>query len=166
MREFRLSAKTKFMRELTILHTCKKQFGREQRHTYQRASVRAPLCPMFQLRMDLRLMIKVVPRSVPVSMIYRGSGSKMIPREKPVSLQPLSFALHFWRFACRMGDSLEVLISLPVATGIVAILLLYRLVTRGYYEILFHSKRTLGESVFPLEASNGLVKLSRPRYDI
>jgi len=67
-------------------------------------------------------------------------------RQVLTPLQRVSIFSTTWRFICRLEASLEAITLLPVAAIVVMPLFLYRLTTRGYYEVLFASKRGADES--------------------
>jgi hypothetical protein len=90
--------------------------------------------------------MKVSQRHGLAAIAYRGSGLGIMLRQALIPLQRVSIFLTAWRFICRLGVSLEAITLIPVAAIIVTPLFLYRLATRGYYEVLFASKRGADES--------------------
>jgi len=72
---------------------------------------------------------------------YRGSESGIRLRQALYPAQRASFSRAAWQFTCRLAASLEVFTLVPVAAIIVTAVLIYRVVTRGFYEVIFNSKR-------------------------
>ena len=99
-----------------------------------------------RLAMPSKLSMKISQRHGLAAIAYRGSGLGIILRQALTPLQRTSIFSTAWRFICRLGASLEAITLLPVAAIVVMPLLLYRLATRGYYAVLFASKKEPDES--------------------
>jgi hypothetical protein len=91
--------------------------------------------------MPSRPIIKISQRHGFAAIPFCGSGPGIMLRQVLTPLQRVSIFSTVWRFICRLGASLEAIVLLPVTAIVVTPLLLYRLATRGYYAVLFASKR-------------------------
>ena len=99
-----------------------------------------------RLAMPSKPSMKVSQRHGFATIAFRGSGPGIILRQVLTPLQRVSIFSTTWLFICRLEASLEAITLLPVAAIVVMPLFLYRLAMRGYYAVLFASKKGPDES--------------------